>query len=111
MEGGYEKRYLLLLTRWTLQSEKYVFTQMEAGQRVVGKPGCWLQVQSAIFGLSGFRPSQGALSSEGMARVVGKYDSVAWLVRDPCLHVKIAEAFKLPGDLFLHPTSVIVMDA
>jgi len=55
-------------------------------------------VQSAIFGLSGFRPSQGALTSQGMARVVGRYDSVAWLVRDPTLHVKIAEAFKLPGE-------------
>ena len=61
---------------------------------------CRVQVQSAIFGLSGFRPSQGALSSRGMARVVGRYDSAAWLVRDPSLHVKIADAFKLPGAVF-----------
>ena len=58
-----------------------------------------MQVQSSIFGLSGFRPTHGELSSRGMAKITGNFDSPAWLVRDPGLHVKIAESLKLPGML------------
>ena len=55
------------------------------------------QVQSVLCGLSGFRPTQGQISGRGITQVTGSLDTVGWLVRDPALHPKIADALKLPG--------------
>ena len=69
-------------------------------------------MQSSIFGLSGFRPTQGELSGKGMCKVTGNFDSAAWVVQDPSLHPKIAEALKLPGLHFssakLHTACTII---
>ena len=58
-----------------------------------------LQVQSAVFGLSAFRPTQAAISGSGVASIAGSLDSVAWLTSNPALHPQIAQAYQLPGKL------------
>lgn len=40
-----------------------------------------------------------------MALVTGSFDSPAWVVQDPSLHPRIAEALKLPGKRKLIPAS------
>lgn len=56
-----------------------------------------LQVQSALFGMSGFRPTPGQIPTGGFVHVTGSSGSIGWLVKDAALHTQIAELFKLPG--------------
>ena len=64
-----------------------------------------------LCGLSGFRPTQGQISGRGVTQVTGSLDTVGWLVRDPALHPKIADALKLPGRYPSRPTHTSAVES
>ena len=56
-----------------------------------------MQVQAAMNGICSFRPSQNVGALQGVARVTESLDAVGWVVRDPALLPRIAEALKISG--------------
>ncbi len=55
------------------------------------------QVGAACCGVYGFRPSAGAVPSDGVSRASGRLEQVAWVASDPDVLYRVGQALKLPG--------------
>ena len=62
------------------------------------------QVGAACCGLYGFRPSAGAVPSDGVSLASGRLEQVAWAASDPDVLYRVGQALKLPGGARLRPS-------
>ncbi|WP_159392793.1 amidase [Methylobacterium sp. C1] len=66
-----------------------------------------VRVPASFCGIFGFRPTHGAVSSDGVRRLAPSFDTVGWFARDPRLLVAMGDALLPPDGIRLDASAAL----